>query len=165
MVKNITKEESSIKAEKSLDRFGKVSSRVWEAKSEKSKAQERERDRKHQERLKAEKRNRVILDRHTKHPASRPGIGSPETWVCVRRKNKSRKGRPEYELLQAARDGCLRCVRHKLGEMPKLANMVSDTNAWTVHDFARHAMGEGQPGAEQVVAYLTSSWPTLPRKP
>ena len=74
-------------------------------------------------------------------PASRPGIGSPETWVCVRRKNKSRKGRPEYELLQAARDGCLRCVRHKLGEMPKLANMVSDTNAWTVHDFARHANG------------------------
>ena len=79
-------------------------------------------------------------------------------------KSKVRRGRPEYSLFQAASDGCLRCVRRKLEvESPDLARVVSDSSAWTVHDFANHGVDQGQAGAAEVVAYLASSWLALPR--
>ena len=79
-------------------------------------------------------------------------------------KAKTRKDNPQYQLFQAASDGCLRCVRRKLEiEKEADAHKLSDTNKWSVKDFARWGTTlDNAAGAAEVLTYLQERWPTVP---
>ena len=78
-------------------------------------------------------------------------------------KSRARKQLKEYSLFKAAEDGCLRCVRRKL-ETEKDVNphATSETNNYTVKDFAKYAVDKHIDGADAVVKYLEKYWPGIP---
>ena len=79
---------------------------------------------------------------------------------------KSRRGRALYELFKAVQDGCLTCVRRELELLTRVApETFSDSNRWTVRDFAKDAAKRRQPGAREIQSYLDSYWSHLPVEP
>ena len=79
---------------------------------------------------------------------------------------KKRKGRVLYELLTAAQDGCLTCVRRELELLTRVApETFSDSHRWTVRDFAKDAAKGGRPGAREIQSYLDLYWPHVPVEP
>ena len=80
-------------------------------------------------------------------------------------KSKARRLLPQYQLFQAALDGCLLCVRRLIEEEPKVdTNILSETNLWSVADMANYSVEHGVDGASAVKAYLDAFWPGIPRK-
>ena len=56
-------------------------------------------------------------------------------------RNKWRAQQPKYRLFQAASEGCASCVRlHLEGDASVAPHSVSDSNQYTVLDFALYAM-------------------------
>ena len=81
--------------------------------------------------------------------------GCPKHGVHLPR-SAYRRGRPEYMLFQAALEGCLPCVRRMLEQDPKVdRNALSDTQNYSVQDFADYAVQRNVPGARAVQMYLT----------
>ena len=79
---------------------------------------------------------------------------------------KSRRGRALYELFTAVQDGCLTCVRQELELLTRVApETFSDSNRWTVRDFAKDAAKGRRPGAREIQSYLDSYWSHLPVEP
>ena len=80
-------------------------------------------------------------------------------------KSKCRKKDPKYVLFKAASDGCLACVRSLLEDSDSATRVDpfsrSETNGYTVKEFAEYALEKHVPGAENVCAYLKSKWPQL----
>jgi len=73
-------------------------------------------------------------------------------------KSRKRKRRDEYGLFMAAKDGCVRCVRQKLEEEKVNPYAQSDSNNYTVMDFAMYAKTQKKEGADAVVKYLKEYW-------
>ena len=80
-------------------------------------------------------------------------------------RSRHRQGRPEYILFQAASEGCVHCVRKLLEKEPKVDPYVlSDTERYSVKDFADYAVERGVAGAVAVQAYLATFWDVAMRK-
>ena len=81
-------------------------------------------------------------------------------------RSAARREVPKYQLFQAAAEGCLRCVRRRLENSDPSSAVdpfaVSDTNGYTVRDFAQWAAERKTPGAADVQAYLDVHWADVP---
>ena len=92
-------------------------------------------------------------------------LGTPPPLVdlppCVKNhapKSKARRADPKYILFEAARENCLRCVRHKLEETTDVdPHAESDNLRHTVKDYAFVY------GAVTVANYLEEYWPSIRR--
>ena len=95
-------------------------------------------------------------------------VAFPEIPSCKgthRIRCKARQYKPTYLLFQAASDGCAACVRDLLEGKTPLGYVdsmsQSDSNRYTVKDFAEFASQKGVHGAEEVCSYLSSRWPQV----
>ena len=76
----------------------------------------------------------------------------------------SRAHQRKYFLFHAANAGCKTCVAYYLEEEKVDPQSVSDTNGYTVMDWADWALKRDVPGALDVVNYLREQWPGVRAK-
>ena len=69
--------------------------------------------------------------------------------------NGWRREHRRYWFFQAAKEGCLHCVRHMLEGDASLGTATSETHNYTALDFALWSEQNGVPGAGDVVEFLT----------
>ena len=70
----------------------------------------------------------------------------------------------KYWLFQAAWDGCLCCVKHFLEGKIVQPQEISNSSGFSALDWALYGQENEREGADEVVAYLQSEWPTMPHK-
>ena len=81
----------------------------------------------------------------------------------VHKPSRTRKGIAAYEFFQAAMQGCLACVRYELELTRRVPpDMLSESNRYSVRDFAKYAVDCKVDGAGAVVEYLDKYWSHLP---
>ena len=94
-------------------------------------------------------RSRVTGDDH-----SRPRGWESRATACVPGESHKpagqRRGDPRYWMFKAASDGCLPCVRHFLEHEKVHPDSRSQSQGYTVLDWAVWAREQGRPGAEAV---------------
>ena len=78
---------------------------------------------------------------------------------------QTRRTQRKYFLFEAARAGCVPCVRHFLTEEKIDPFSRSETHGYSVLDFALYAKDQDISGAEHVLAYLRTTWPQISSLP
>ena len=98
--------------------------------------------------------------------AIEPAIPTVEARKCIpyqaRVPHRAHIQLNKYYLFTAAREGCLRCVQTYLEVKTIHPLSVSDSNWYSVLDFAHYAVERKRPGATAVVSYLRSTWSCIP---